>query len=49
MLDIAKARKDLDEDHYGLEDVKKRIMEYLAVRKLKNSLKGERIGDPLLV
>lgn len=33
-------RKDLDEDHYGLDKVKKRIIEYLAVRQLKNSLKG---------
>lgn len=39
-LDIKKAREDLDYDHYGLESVKKRILEYLAVRKLKNSLKG---------
>jgi len=34
-LDIAKARKILDEDHYGLEKVKDRILEYLAVRKLR--------------
>ena len=40
VLDIPKARQDLDNDHYGLEDVKKRILEYLAVRKLKDSLKG---------
>ena len=40
VLDINKAREDLDNDHYGLEEVKKRILEYLAVRKLKNSLKG---------
>ena len=33
-IDIAKAREILDEDHYGLEKVKKRILEYLAVRKL---------------
>jgi ATP-dependent Lon protease len=33
-LDIAAARRILDEDHYGLEKVKKRILEYLAVRKL---------------
>ena len=31
---------DLDADHYGLEKVKKRIIEFLAVRRLKNSLKG---------
>jgi len=34
-LDIANARKVLDEDHYGLKDVKERILEYLAVRKLR--------------
>ncbi|HLF28153.1 MAG TPA: endopeptidase La [Anaerolineae bacterium] len=34
-LDIAHARKILDEDHYDLEDVKERILEYLAVRKLR--------------
>ena len=33
-------RIDLEEDHYGLDKVKKRIVEYLAVRQLKNSLKG---------
>jgi len=34
-LDISKARKILDDDHYGLDKVKERILEYLAVRKLK--------------
>ncbi len=34
-LDIAHAREVLDEDHYGLKDVKERILEYLAVRKLR--------------
>ncbi|HZQ75040.1 MAG TPA: endopeptidase La [Burkholderiales bacterium] len=33
-IDIAKARKTLDEDHYGLEKIKRRILEHLAVRKL---------------
>jgi ATP-dependent Lon protease len=33
-IDIARAREILDEDHYGLEKVKRRILEYLAVRKL---------------
>jgi ATP-dependent Lon protease len=40
MLDIKKAQKVLDEDHYDLEKVKKRIVEYLAVRKLKPDSKG---------
>ena len=39
-LDIKEAQKILDEDHYDLEKVKKRILEYLAVRKLKASMKG---------
>ncbi len=39
-LDIKAARKILDQDHYGLEKPKKRIIEYLAVRKLKKDSKG---------
>ncbi len=39
-LDIEQARTILDEDHYDLEKVKDRILEYLAVRKLKNTLSG---------
>ncbi|MBW1865697.1 MAG: endopeptidase La, partial [Deltaproteobacteria bacterium] len=39
-LDIKKARKVLDEDHFGLEKAKNRIIEYLAVRKLKPDSKG---------
>ncbi len=39
-MEIASVRKVLDEDHYGLEKVKKRILEYLAVRKLKKDKKG---------
>jgi len=40
VLDIIKAKKVLDEDHYDLEKVKERILEYLAVRKLKQDMKG---------
>jgi len=39
-LDIKKARKILDDDHFGLEKPKRRIIEYLAVRKLKPESKG---------
>ena len=39
-LDIAHVREQLDADHYGLETVKKRILEYLAVRKLKKDMRG---------
>ena len=39
-LDLAEARKILDEDHYGLEDVKERILEFLAVIKLRPDTKS---------
>jgi ATP-dependent Lon protease len=39
-LDLQRARAVLDEDHYDLEKVKERILEYLAVSKLKNDLSG---------
>ena len=38
--DLIRAKKVLENDHFGLEDVKKRIIEYLAVRKLKGDCKG---------
>lgn len=51
ILDIRNAKKVLDNDHYGLNDVKKRILEYLAVRKLKierkEKLARESDSDPL--
>ena len=39
-INIAKARKILDEDHYGLEKVKERVCEYLAVKQLSPDIKG---------
>lgn len=39
-LDINHAQKVLDEDHYGLEKAKERVLEYLAVQKLVNSMRG---------
>jgi ATP-dependent Lon protease len=39
-FDLKKAKKILDADHFGLEKVKERIIEYLAVLKLKNNMKG---------
>ncbi|GER66160.1 Lon protease 1 [Weizmannia acidilactici] len=39
-LDIAKAEKILNEDHYGLEKVKERVLEYLAVQQITQSMKG---------
>ncbi len=40
-IDIAKAKKQLDKNHYGLEKVKERILELLAVRKLQPDIKGQ--------
>ncbi|MGD8376590.1 MAG: endopeptidase La [Acidobacteriota bacterium] len=39
-LDLVKAQGILDQDHYGLEKIKERILEYLSVRKLKKKMKG---------
>jgi ATP-dependent Lon protease len=39
-FDLIRAQKILDRDHYGLEDVKRRIIEYLAVLKLRNDMKS---------
>ncbi len=44
-LDIAHARQVLEADHYGLEDIKERILEYLAVRKLRSE-RAEILGKP---
>ncbi len=41
-LDIAHARQILDQDHYGLQDIKERILEFLAVRKLRLERKNEK-------
>ncbi len=39
-LDLKRARRILAEDHYGLEEVKERVIEYLAVCRIKNNMKG---------
>jgi ATP-dependent Lon protease len=39
-LDLDEARRILDEDHYGLEDIKERVLEFLAVRKLRGETSG---------
>ncbi|HZK00478.1 MAG TPA: endopeptidase La [Tissierellaceae bacterium] len=39
-IDIKKSRDILDEDHYGLEDVKERILEFIAIRKLTKTMRG---------
>jgi ATP-dependent Lon protease len=46
-LDVAHARAVLDEDHYGLKDVKERILEYLAVRKRRLDRKEELASAPV--
>ena len=46
-LDIHHAREVLDQDHYGLEDVKERILEYLAVRKLRQERADELPMEPV--
>lgn len=45
-LDIGRARKQFDSDHYGLETVKKRLLEYLAVLKLKRSIGQRQLPAP---
>jgi len=50
-IDIGKARTALDEDHYGLEKVKDRILEYLAVKKLgkdRQMQEGTKMREPIL-
>jgi ATP-dependent Lon protease len=44
-LDVAHARQVLDEDHFGLQDVKERILEYLSVRKLRKERQSE-LAEP---
>ncbi len=46
-LDIAHAREVLDQDHFGLEDVKERILEFLAVRKLRLERKDDTNLEPV--
>jgi len=48
-LDITHARQVLDEDHYGLDDIKDRILEFLAVRKLRQERKDDEPSDVLPV
>ncbi len=46
-LDILHARRVLDQDHYGLEDIKERILEYLAVRKLRQERADEHVVEEI--
>ncbi|MBE2236876.1 MAG: endopeptidase La [Caldilineaceae bacterium] len=45
-LDIKHARQVLDEDHYGLAEIKERILEFLAVRKLRSERRKKRAQEP---
>jgi ATP-dependent Lon protease len=48
-FDLTVARRILDEDHYGMADVKERILEFIAVGKLKGSVQGKiicMVGPP---
>ena len=45
-FDLNHAQAVLDQDHYGLEKVKERIIEHLAVLKIKGDLKAPRLYDP---
>jgi len=47
-LDLAQARKILSKNHYGLEDIKERILEYLAVLKLKGEKDTQTVRAPIL-
>ena len=48
-VDTVKVKKILDEDHYGLDEVKERIIEYLAVRKLKEKISEDsKVKGPIL-
>ena len=40
-LDLKRARRVLDEDHYGMQQVKERVIEYLAVRRMKQQNAGD--------
>ncbi|PWH12432.1 MAG: endopeptidase La [Anaerolineae bacterium] len=48
-LDISHARDVLERDHYGLEDIKERILEFLAIRKLKLERKAQQTQSPDLI
>ncbi|CAK8671047.1 unnamed protein product [Clavelina lepadiformis] len=49
-LDLEKAKLDLDEDHYSMDKLKKRVLEYLAVRQLQSHVKGksQNVRSPIL-
>jgi len=41
LLDLKRAREILDEDHYGLEDIKTRVLEFIAVGMLSKNIQGK--------
>lgn len=48
VIDLKKARRDLDNDHYGMQKLKERVLQYLAVRKLKQG-SSKRPSQPILM
>lgn len=49
IIDLKKARKDLDKDHYGMTKLKERVIQYLAVRKLKENSNSKSSAQPILL
>lgn len=50
LIDLKKSRRDLDNDHYGMQKLKERVLQYLAVRKLKQGLsQSGRSAQPILM
>ena len=49
-LDLEKAKSDLDEDHYSMDKLKRRVLEYLAVRQLQSNVTGseQSVKGPIL-
>lgn len=49
LIDLKKSRRDLDNDHYGMQKLKERVLQYLAVRKLKQNSNNGRHSQPILM
>lgn len=49
LIDLKKSRRDLDNDHYGMQKLKERVLQYLAVRKLKQGFTEGRQSQPILM
>lgn len=49
LIDLKKSRRNLDNDHYGMQKLKERVLQYLAVRKLKQNSNNGRHSQPILM